>query len=112
MSILPTAVLAIFILAISHTNAAPRVYILKSGFNPSFTNWRWGHSTPPKRVAPKVTDLEPPGLAGASMLADEILYDLKTLLTEVNAPGEIRTVARSALDAIDPDDPKRLLRIS
>ena len=53
---------------------------------------------------------------GANELAEDILFDLKSLLRDdrgaIRDPEKLRSVARSVLDEIDPDDPKRLLRIS
>ena len=52
-------------------------------------------------------------LDGGNLLADEILFDLKSLLKEDKGePRKVMQLARELVDEIDPDDPKRILRIS
>ena len=45
-------------------------------------------------------------------LADEILFDLKSLLKDERRAGPGSRMIQRDMDEIDPDDPKRLLRIS
>ena len=44
-------------------------------------------------------------------LAEEILFDLKSLLKNDGRPGRSTRMLQDMVE-IDPDDPKRLLRIS
>jgi hypothetical protein len=44
-------------------------------------------------------------------LAEEILFDLKSLLKNDRRPGRSTRMLQDMVE-IDPDDPKRLLRIS
>jgi len=139
MSILPVVVIIAFFS--SHIYAFPgTIYKIKRGFHPSLQQWQT-HISPLKRVpkfgtakrvrplmmAPaemddeelaKFLDLEAvlQERGGANELAEDILFDLKSLLRDdrgaIRDPEKLRSVARSVLDEIDPDDPKRLLRIS
>ena len=44
-------------------------------------------------------------------MAEEILFDLKSLLRDDRRPGRGNRMLQDMVE-IDPDDPKRLLRIS
>lgn len=54
-------------------------------------------------------------IGGANALADDILFDLHSLLSEGprQDPKKVQQyLDEEAMEEIDPDDPKRLLRIS
>jgi len=127
MSILPIIFLATFIN--TQIYAAPNnYYVVKRGFRPSLLDWRL-HVSPyfetAKRVRPLMVEqparTEVPKsrmnrdldtvLQENMDLAEEILFDLKSLLKNDGRPGRSTRMLQDMVE-IDPDDPKRLLRIS
>jgi len=127
MSILPIIFLATFIN--TQIYAAPNnFYVVKRGFRPSLLDWRL-HVSPyfetAKRVRPLMVEqparTEVPKsrmnrdldtvLQENMDLAEEILFDLKSLLKNDGRPGRSTRMLQDMVE-IDPDDPKRLLRIS
>merc|ERR1711935_950852 len=124
MSILPIIFLATLIN--TQIYAAPNnFYVVRRGFRPSLLDWRL-HVSPyfetAKRVRPLMVEqparTEVPksrmnrDLDTENMdLAEEILFDLKSLLKNDGRPGRSTRMLQDMVE-IDPDDPKRLLRIS
>jgi len=129
MSILPIAIIAIFLNSQVYA-ASNQFYVIKRGFRPSLLDWRL-HVSPyfdtAKRVRPlQVVEQSPPRTEAPNArlkdlesvlqenmdLADEILFDLKSLLKDERRAGPGSRMIQRDMDEIDPDDPKRLLRIS
>merc|ERR1719330_2183 len=130
MSILPIIFLATFIN--TQIYAAPNnYYVVKRGFRPSLLDWRL-HVSPYFDTAKRLTGplmVEQPQLQRSEVpksrmnrdldtvlqenmdLAEEILFDLKSLLKNDGRPGRSTRMLQDMVE-IDPDDPKRLLRIS
>merc|ERR1712029_323845 len=128
MSILPVIFLATFLN--TQIYAAPnQYYVVKRGFRPSLLDWRL-HVSPyfetTKRVRPLMTEEQPARTVRESErktrgldtvlqenmdMAEEILFDLKSLLRDDRRPGRGNRMLQDMVE-IDPDDPKRLLRIS
>merc|ERR1711988_557127 len=124
MSILPLILLATYLN--THVHAAPnQFYMLKRGFRPSLLDWRLMHVSPyfdaVKRVRPLTVEqptqpkMNPRDLDTVLQenmdLAEEILSDLNSMFRDDRRPGRGAKMLQQDLE-IDPDDPKRLLRIS
>merc|ERR1712079_198241 len=126
MSILPLILLLTYLN--KYAQAAPnQFYMVRRGFRPSLLDWRLHHVSPyfetEKRVRPLTVEqpqqpkMNPRELDTTQVLqenmdlAEEILSDLNSMFRDDRRPGRGAKMLQQDLE-IDPDDPKRLLRIS
>merc|ERR1712004_147208 len=134
MNILPS-LLVVLLIGLQAEAFPHHFLVLRRGINPNIVehlppikgiSTSYGYH-PSKRMRPVIvekapkspSDFKEPIGGGADSLANEIMFDLQFLLDDEQpcaaASGgadSLKAVARSLQTLLDPDDPKRLLRIS